>query len=78
MSRPEVYAALHRPLVQGYALDALEATEGEPPELSAARGFALLVSDAALAQRTAGIGLGEDIALPPMAPRALGSSTTAS
>jgi hypothetical protein len=61
VSRPEVYAALHGPLVQGYALDALEASDGEPPELSAARGFALLVADAALGQRSAGIGLGEDV-----------------
>ncbi len=44
-SRPDVFAALHGPLVQGYALDALDAGEGDaevdPPETETANGFAL-------------------------------------
>ena len=38
VSRPDVCAALHGPLVQGYALDALEAVGGTPldPEHAAA------------------------------------------
>jgi hypothetical protein len=61
VSRPEAFAALHGRLVQGYALDALEAEAGEPPAIEAASGFALLVSDSAVARRTKSIGLGDEI-----------------
>lgn len=61
VSRPEVFAALHGPLVQGYALDAVEAPESKPPTIDAARGFALLVADCAVARRNASLGLGDEI-----------------
>lgn len=61
VSRPEVFAALHGPLVEGYALDALEAPESKPPTIEAARGFALLVADCAVARRTASLGLGDEL-----------------
>jgi hypothetical protein len=61
VSRPDVFAALHGPLVQGYALDALEAHETDPPAIEAASGFALLVSDCGVARRTPGLGLGDEI-----------------
>jgi hypothetical protein len=59
-SRPEVFGALHRPLVQGYALDALEATEAEPPSIEDARGFISLVAGAECSQHPA-ISLGYDL-----------------
>jgi hypothetical protein len=61
VSRPDVFAALHGPLVQGYALDALEAHETDPPAIEAASGFALLVSDCGVARRTQSLGLGDEI-----------------
>jgi hypothetical protein len=61
VSRPDVFAALHGPLVQGYALDALEARDTEPPATDAASGFALLVSDCGVARRTQSLGLGDEI-----------------
>jgi hypothetical protein len=45
VSRPEVFAVLHGPLVQGYALDALEAD----------------ATDCAFARRTPSLGLGDEI-----------------
>jgi hypothetical protein len=59
-SRPEVFTALHRPLVQGYALDALEATEAEPPSIEDARGFVALVTGTDCSEHPA-IGLGRDL-----------------
>jgi hypothetical protein len=61
VSRPDVFAALHGPLVRGYALDALEADESGRPELEAASGFALLVADCAVPRRTPSLGLGDEI-----------------
>jgi hypothetical protein len=61
VSRPEVFATLHGPLVQGYALDALEAHDAEPPRARTARGFALLVTDCEPAQRNRGVGLGQEL-----------------
>lgn len=61
VSRPDVFAELHGPLVQGYALDALEAEKSDPPTVEAARGFALLVADCAVVQRTPSVGLGGEI-----------------
>jgi hypothetical protein len=60
VSRPEVFAALHGPLVQGYALDALEADNGDAPALETARGFTLLLGDSAVARRSPSVGLGDD------------------
>lgn len=62
VSRPDVFAALHAPLVQGYALDALELplTLAAPVEPGTAEAFL----DAALGARVTqhdGIGLGRDI-----------------
>jgi hypothetical protein len=62
VSRPDVFASLHGPLVQGYALDALE-REGDTavvPGPETASGFALLTGDCALARRRPSIGLGEN------------------
>jgi hypothetical protein len=61
VSRADVFAALHGPLVEGYALDALEAIEGDAPAIATARGFALLVGDSAVARRTPSIGLGDEV-----------------
>src|SRR3954452_7435782 len=47
VSRPDVYAALHAPLLQGYALDALEAGDAAPPaDADAAAAFLALILDA--------------------------------
>ncbi|MSO42574.1 MAG: hypothetical protein EXQ70_11935 [Solirubrobacterales bacterium] len=60
VSRPDAYRALHAPLVQGYALDAIEADEAAAPSLEAASGFALLVADCEpAASRGPVLGLGE-------------------
>ncbi len=60
VSRPEVFASLHGPLVQGYALDALEANDAPAPstdEVQAWLGRAL----AAPVAEGDGIGLGRDV-----------------
>jgi ARG/rhodanese/phosphatase superfamily protein len=61
VSRPDAFAALHGPLVQGYALDALEAaTDGAPPpppSLEAARAFVAELAATRVTQHD-GIGLG--------------------
>ena len=51
---------MHGPLVQGYALDALEASEADPPSIEDARGFAALVTGTHPSERDA-IGLGRDL-----------------
>ncbi len=61
VSRPDVFAGLHGPLVQGYALDALEAEDGDPPAIETASGFALLVADCAADRRSESIGLGDEL-----------------
>lgn len=64
VGRPEAYAALHAPLLQGYALDALDAEPVDTattPDEETARGFTLLVSDCEPAQRNPAIGLGEEL-----------------
>ncbi len=64
VGRPEVFASLHRPLVQGYALDALDQeTElpADPASAETARGFVLLIGDCEPAQRRPGVGLGEEL-----------------
>jgi hypothetical protein len=64
VSRPDVYASLHGPLVQGYALDALDAHpdgDTDPPETQTASGFALLAGDAPIGHRRPGVSLGEEI-----------------
>ncbi len=60
VSRPEVFAALHRPLVQGYALDALEAADAPAPSVDEARGFVSLVTGVEAGERD-GIGLGREL-----------------
>jgi hypothetical protein len=60
VSRPDVFAALHGPLVSGYALDALGRSEDRVPEVVEAE--ALLAEIAASpASRAASAGLGETI-----------------
>ena len=51
---------MHRPLVQGYALDAIEAGEADPPPGEAASGFALLV-DSPATHSEPSVGFGEEI-----------------
>ncbi len=61
-SRADAFAPLHARLVQGYALDALDAkAPGDAPETGTARGFALLAADAPISQRGPGISLGEEV-----------------
>jgi ARG and Rhodanese-Phosphatase-superfamily-associated Protein domain len=63
VSRPDAFATLHGPLVQGYALDALEAATGvaapPPPSLDAAQAFVEQLAAARVTQHD-GIGLGRD------------------
>lgn len=63
VSRPEVFAALHAPLVQGYALDALEAGDGPidaTPNHTAADDFLERLLKARITEHD-GIGLGRDV-----------------
>ena len=63
-SRPDAFASLHRPLVQGYALDALDQAGDatvDPPGTDTANGFLLLLSDCHAAHRGRGVGLGEEL-----------------
>jgi hypothetical protein len=57
VSRPDVFAALHGPLLQGYALDALEASERPAPSQDEAEAFVAQVLGAPVSERDA-IGLG--------------------
>ena len=60
VSRSDVYAVLHGPLVQGYALDALECPEEMgSPSVAAAQEFATRVSEQRVSEHD-GIGLGRD------------------
>ena len=59
VSQVEAFAALHGPLVQGYALDALEAPDAVPPSIEDARDFIdLLLSAQCTPGRTVGLGEG--------------------
>lgn len=61
VSRPEVFAALHAPLVQGYALDALEARDDAPTDVSeAAVSFLRRVLEARISEHD-GIGHGDEL-----------------
>ena len=60
VSRPDAFAALHGPLLHGYALDALEASEGAPPRTDEVEAFVASVLTARVSQRD-GIGLGRDV-----------------
>jgi hypothetical protein len=60
VSRPDVFARLHGPLAQGYALDALESPDAEPPSIEEATGFVALVSGTQPGERD-GIGLGREL-----------------
>jgi hypothetical protein len=63
VSRADVFAALHGPLVQGYALDALEASDVDAPSTATtedARAFASRVVGTAPTERDS-IGLGRDL-----------------
>ena len=60
VSRPDVFAALHGPLVQGYALDALECGDGADPDVTAAEEFLARVLGARVTEHD-GIGLGRDL-----------------
>lgn len=60
VSRPDVFATLHAPLVQGYALDALEAGDRAAPSVDEVDAFLQQVLDARTSERD-GIGLGRDM-----------------
>ena len=60
VSRPEVFTSLHSALVQGYALDAIEADEADAPPLEEATGFVEIASGIAASERD-GIGLGREV-----------------
>lgn len=60
VSRPDVWRALHAPLLQGYALDALEAEEAPAPTLRRANNW-LDRLGAQQVQFSDGIGLGVDV-----------------
>ena len=53
VSRPDVFSALHGPLVQGYALDALEAGDAPAPSVNEAAGFPERVMAARVSEQTA-------------------------
>jgi hypothetical protein len=60
VSEVEAFAALHGPLVQGYALDALEAADAPPPSIDDARDFVDLLLAAPCTTGPA-VGLGEGL-----------------
>lgn len=60
VSRPAVFAGLHAPLVQGYALDAIEHDGAGAPTAGEAEGLLSLALDNDPA-RSAGVGLGQDL-----------------
>ena len=61
VSRPDAFATLHRPLVQGYALDAIEAGDSAVvPSLDDAHAFVDHLAHARVTQHD-GIGLGRDV-----------------
>jgi hypothetical protein len=60
VSEVEAFAALHGPLVQGYALDALDASVSAPPTVDDARDFIELLVAAPCTSGPA-IGLGEGL-----------------
>lgn len=60
VSRPDVFAALHAPLVQGYALDALEAADTGAPCGEQARAFLDGILGAPVSERD-GIGMGREV-----------------
>ena len=65
LSRTDAFATLHGPLVQGYALDALEALESPagaaaPPPLAAAYAFVECLAHTRVTEHD-GIGLGPDV-----------------
>jgi hypothetical protein len=66
VSRPDAFAALHRPLVQGYALDALDAATDAPapptPTLDEAGAFVAALGATRVTEHD-GIGAGHDVRL---------------
>ena len=60
VSRADVFSALHGPLVQGYALDALEAGDAPTPSVNEAAGFLERVMAARVSEHD-GIGIGRDV-----------------
>jgi len=76
VSRPDAFAALHAPLVQGYALDALEAGDAAPPapSLDEANAFVATLTSARVTQHD-GIGVGRDARF--ATPRATGAGLVA-
>ncbi len=60
VSRPEVFASLHAPLLQGYALDALEAVDAPAPSVDEVQAWLDQLLSAAVTESD-GIGLGRDV-----------------
>lgn len=62
VSQPSVFASLFEPLVQGYALDALNVGDAAAPSIDAAREVIEHVTNAPILERD-GLGLGRDVRL---------------
>lgn len=60
VSRPDVFGALHGPLVQGYALDALEAAEAPAPSIDAVNAWIEQALAAPVTERD-GLGASRDV-----------------
>jgi hypothetical protein len=60
VSRPDVFVALHGPLLHGYALDALEADVDTVPSVEDASAFLARILSSRVSQRD-GVGLGRDV-----------------
>jgi hypothetical protein len=60
VSRSDVWAALHRPLVQGYALDALEAKPAPAPDATTAAAFLAAAIGTPVTERAA-VGVGQHV-----------------
>ena len=68
VSRSDVWAALHRPLVQGYALDALEPKPASAPEATIAAAFlGAAIGTPATERPGVGLGVQLDVANPMLA-----------
>jgi hypothetical protein len=60
VSRPEAFGSLHPALLQGYALDAIDLDETDPPSLGEAKAFIEIAMSISATERD-GIGLGREV-----------------
>lgn len=75
VSQPDVLASLYQPLLQGYALDALNRAEAAAPSVDDARAVVRALCGAPIRERD-GIGLGRDVRV--AGPRLTGAGVTCS